>query len=53
MRPHPVSEETDGGRAKLGREIHVLTNAFQPNRSKSSEFDYLQILLFEKTILHD
>ena len=29
MRPRPVSEETDGGRARLGREIHVLTNAFQ------------------------
>ena len=29
MRPRPVSEETDGGRVRLGREIHVLTNAFQ------------------------
>ena len=29
MRPRPVSEETDGGRARLGREIHVLANTFQ------------------------
>ena len=51
MRPRLVSEETDEGRARLGREIHVLTN-FNEIGINRGNFDYLQFSLCEKTILH-
>ena len=35
MRPHPASKETEGGRARLGREVHVV--------SKYSEIEINQI----------
>ena len=25
MRPHPASKKTEGGRARLGREVHVVS----------------------------
>ena len=25
MRPHPTSKKTEGGRARLGREVHVVS----------------------------
>ena len=37
-----------GGRAKLGREVHVLTNAFQWNRNKSRELLTTYIFLCVK-----
>ena len=37
-----------GGRARLGREIHVLTNAFQWNRNKSREVLTTYIFLCER-----
>ena len=29
MRPHPASKKTEGGRARLGREIHVVSKYSQ------------------------
>ena len=37
MRPHPASKKTEGGRARLGREVHVV--------SKYSEIEIDQVNL--------
>ena len=32
MRPHPASKKTEGGRAGLGREVHVVSKYINRNR---------------------
>ena len=38
MRPHPASKKTEGGRARLGREVHVVSKY---SKWKSIKLTYL------------
>ena len=44
MRPHPVSKKKEGGRARLGREVHGVS---QYNEIEIDQIDLLVVLQLE------
>ena len=46
MRPHPASKKTDGGRARLGREVHVVS------KYSEIEIDEIDLLVMLQLKVH-
>ena len=46
MRPHPASKKTEGGRARLGREVHVV------GKYSEIEIDQIDLLVMLQLTVH-
>ena len=47
MRPHPASKKTEGGRARLGREVHVVS------KYSKIEIDQIDLLVMLQLKVHE